>query len=67
MLSNNTILELEFNDYMMFFFKKRTGCARAVRMLKLSRVYTRAEILSKIFVKTRRKTGDLIYYHSLTN
>ena len=37
------------------------------RMLKVSRVYKVAEILSKIFVKNRRKTGDLIYDHSLTN
>ena len=36
-------------------------------MLKMSRVYTLAEILSKIFVKKRRKIGDLIYYHGLTN
>ena len=37
------------------------------RMLKISRVYTLAEILSKIFVKQRRKIGDLIYDHGLTN
>ena len=37
------------------------------RMLKMSRVYTVAEILSKIFVKKRRKIGDLIYDHGLTN
>ena len=36
-------------------------------MLKMSRVYTLAEILSKIFVKKRRKIGDLIYDHGLTN
>ena len=39
----------------------------AQRMLKMSRVYTLAEILSKIFVKQRRKIGDLIYDHDLTN
>ena len=31
------------------------------RMLKMSRIYTLAEILSKIFIKKRRKIGDLIY------
>ena len=36
------------------------------RMLKMSRVYTLAEILSKILVKNRRKIGDLIYDHGLT-
>ena len=36
-------------------------------MLKLSRVYTLAEILSKIFVKKGRKIGDFIYDHGLTN
>ena len=35
-------------------------------MLKMSRVYTLAEILSKIFVKKRRKIGYLIYNHGLT-
>ena len=38
------------------------------RMLKMSRVYTLAEILRKIFVKKNRsKIGDLIYDHDLTN
>ena len=37
------------------------------RMLKMSRFYTLADILSKIFVKKRRKIGDLIYDHGLTN
>ena len=36
-------------------------------MLKMSRVYTLAEILGKLFVKERRKIGDLIYDHGLTN
>ena len=36
-------------------------------MLKMSRVYTLAEILSKIFVKKRGKIGDLIYVHGLAN
>ena len=34
------------------------------RVLKMSRVFTLAEILSKIFViKKRMKSGDLIYDH----
>ena len=37
------------------------------RMLKMSRVYTLAEILSKVFVKKQRKIGALIYDHGLTN
>ena len=37
------------------------------RMLKMSRVYTLAEILSKIFVKKRRNIGDHIYDYGLTN
>ena len=37
------------------------------RRLKMSRVYTLAEILSQIFVKKRRKIGDLIIDHGLTN
>ena len=36
------------------------------RMLKISRVYILAEILSKIFVKKRRKIVDLIYDQGLT-
>ena len=37
------------------------------RMLKMSRVYTLAEFLSKIFVKKRMKIGDLICGYGLTN
>ena len=37
------------------------------RMLKMNRVYTLAEILSKMFVKKLREVGDLIYDHGLTN
>ena len=37
------------------------------RMFKMSRVYALAEILSKIFVKKKRKKiGDLIYDQGLT-
>ena len=35
-------------------------------MLKMSRVYTLAEILRKIFEKAK-EIGDLIYNHDLTN
>ena len=37
------------------------------RMLKMRKVYTLAEVLSKIFVKKRGKIRDLIYDHGLTN
>ena len=38
------------------------------RMLIVCRVYTAAEILSKLFVKKKKKeNGDLIYDHGLTN
>ena len=37
------------------------------RMLKMSRVYTLVEILSKILVKNRKEIRDLIYDHGLTN
>ena len=37
------------------------------RMLKMSRVYTLAEIVSKIFVKKQRKIEDLIHDHGMTN
>ena len=36
-------------------------------ILKMNRVYTLAEILSKIFLKQLRKIGDLIYERGLTN
>ena len=64
-----------------FFFFKKTRIQRQLdglifvekgldvhvqRMLKLSRVYTLAKILSNIFVKKRRKIGDLIYNQGLT-
>ena len=37
------------------------------RMLKMSRFYTLAEILSKIFAQKQGKIGDLFYDHGLTN
>ena len=36
-------------------------------MLKICRIYTLAEILSKIFVKNDGKLGTLVYDHGLTN
>ena len=68
MLSNNTFLETRIQWLLdgLFFVKKGLGVL-VQRMLKMSRVYTLAEILSKIFVKKQRKIGDLIYDPGLTN
>ena len=68
MLSNNTVLETRiqrlFDD--LIFVEKVLG-VHVQRMLKMNRIYTLAEILGKLFVKKRRKIGDLIYDHGLTN
>ena len=68
MLSNNTFLETRIQRLLdgLIFVEKRLG-VHVQRMLKMSSVYTLAEILSKIFVKKRRKIGDLFYVHGLTN
>ena len=68
MLSNNTFLETRIQRLLdgLIFVEKELG-VHVQRMLKISRVYTLAEILSKIFVKEQRKIGDLIYDHGLTN
>ena len=68
MLSNNTFSETRIQWLLggLFFVKKGLG-VHVQRMLKMSRVYTGAEILSKILVKKRRKFGDLIYDHGLSN
>ena len=68
MLSNNTFLESRIQWLLdgLFFVEKGLG-VHMQHMLKMSRVYTLAEVLSKIFVKKRRKIGDLIYDHGLTN
>ena len=68
MLSNNTFLETRIQWLLdgLFFVEKGLG-VHVQRMLKMSRVYTLAEILSKILVKKRRKIGDLIYINGLTN
>ena len=68
MLSNNTFLETRIKwllDGLIFVEK---GLSMHVqRMLKMSRFYTLADIVSKIYVKKRRKFGDLIYNHGLIN
>ena len=50
----------------LFFVEKGLG-VHVQRMLKISRFYTLAEILSKIFVKKRRKIWSLIYDRGLTS
>ena len=68
MLSNNSFLETRIQRLLdgLNFVEKELG-VHMQRMLKMSRVYTLTEILSKIFVKKRRKIGDLIYDDCLTN
>ena len=60
MLSNNTFLETRIQQLLdgLFFVEKGLG-VHVQRMLKMSRVYTLAEILSKIFVKNQGKLGTL--------
>ena len=67
-LSNNTLLETRIQWLLDGLTLVEKGLSVHVqRMLKMSRVYTLAEFLSKIFVKKRRKIGYLIYDHGLTN
>ena len=68
MLSNNTFFESIIQRLLdaLFFVVKGLG-VHVQRMLKMNRVYTLAEILSKIFVKKRMKIGDLFCDHGLTN
>ena len=68
MLSNNTFLETRIQWLLdgLIFVKKGLG-VHVQRMLKMSRFYTLAEILSKIIVKKWRKIWGLIYDRSLTN
>ena len=68
MLSNYTVLETRIQRLLggLIFVEKGLG-VHVQSMLKMSRVYTLAEILSKIFVKKRRQIGDLIHNHGLTN
>ena len=68
MLSNDTFLETRIQRLLdgLFFVEKGLG-VHVQRMLKISRFYTLAETLSKIFVKKRREIVDLIYDLGLTN
>ena len=65
MLSNNTFLETKIQGLLdrLVFVEKGLG-VHVQRLLKKSRVV--AVNLSKIFVKKRRKIGDLIYDHGFT-
>ena len=68
MLSNDTFFKTRNQRLLDGLISVEKGIGLHVqRMLKMSRIYTLAAILSKIFVKERRKIGDLIYEHSLTN
>ena len=52
MLSCNTFLETRIQRLLDgLFFAEKGLCMHVQRMLKMSRVYTLAEILNKIFVK----------------
>ena len=69
MLSNNTFLDSRIQRLLdsLIFVEKGLG-VHVQRMLEMSRVYTLAEILSNIFVKKKKKkNGDLIYVHGMTN
>ena len=69
MLSNTIYLETRIQRLLgcLFFVEKGLG-VHVQLVLKMSRVYTLAEFLSKIFVKKRRrKLKDLIYDHGLTD
>ena len=61
MLSNNTYLETRIQRLLdgLIFVEKGLG-VHVQRIFKMSRVYTLAEILSKIFVKeNKEKIGTL--------
>ena len=60
MLPNNTFLETRIQRPLggLTFVEKGLGVHRQ-HMLKMSRVYTLAEILSKIFLKNEVKLGTL--------
>ena len=68
MPSNNRFLETRIQRLLddLIFVEKGLGL-HVQRMLKMRRIYTLAEILSKIFAKKRREIGDHIYDHGLTN
>ena len=60
MLSNNTFLKTRIQRLLdgLIFVEKGLG-VHLQRMLKMSRVYTLAEILNKLFVKNEGKLGNL--------
>ena len=60
MLSNKTFLETRIQRLLdrLIFVEKGLG-VHEQRLLKMSRVYPLTEILRKIYVKNRRKIGDL--------
>ena len=60
MLSKNAFLETRNQQLLdvLIFVEKELG-GHVQRMLKMSKVYTLAEILSKIFVKNEGKLGTL--------
>ena len=68
MPSNNTFLVTRIQRLLdgSILVEKGLG-VHVQRMLEMSRVYTLAEILSKIFVKQRSKIGDLNYVHGMTD
>ena len=68
MLSNNIFLETRIQRLRdgLIFVEKGLG-VHMQRVFKMSRFYTLAEILRKIFVKIQREIGDLIYDLGLTN
>ena len=68
MLSNNIFLETRIQLLLdgLIFVEKELG-VHVQGMLKMSRIYSLAEFFNKIFVKKRRKIGDLVYNHGLTN
>ena len=59
MLSNNTFLKTRIQRLLDGFFFEKGARVHVQRMLKMSRVYTLAEILSQILVKNEGKLGTL--------
>ena len=60
MLSSNTFLETRIQRLLDgLIFVEKGLCVHVQRMLKMSRVYTLAEILNKMFVKNEEKLGTL--------
>ena len=62
MLSNNTLSETRIKRLLhgLIFAEKGLG-VHVQRVLKMSRFYTLAEILSKIFVKKRSEIGGTLF------